>query len=70
MSENAYGAASWVKSTYSAPNGGTCVEWAPAFASTRGVVPVRDSKVSGGPVLLVSLESWTGFVTLVRASEV
>ncbi|MGW1145006.1 DUF397 domain-containing protein [Streptomyces sp. NPDC002454] len=70
MSENAYGTASWVKSTYSAPNGGHCVEWAPAVASAHGVVPVRDSKVSGGPVLLVSPESWAGFVALACASGV
>ncbi|MEV3874677.1 DUF397 domain-containing protein [Streptomyces sp. NPDC049906] len=55
----------WVRSSYSAPNGGTCVEWAPAVASAFGVVPVRDSKVFGGPVLLVSAGSWAGLVALV-----
>ncbi|WP_405799728.1 DUF397 domain-containing protein [Streptomyces sp. NBC_01506] len=52
----------WAKSTYSSQDGGNCVEWSPAFAESHGVVPVRDSKVTGGPVLTVSRVSWRAFV--------
>ncbi|WP_073793821.1 DUF397 domain-containing protein [Streptomyces uncialis] len=54
----------WEKSTYSGNNGGECVEWAPAHAVAHGMVPVRDSKVAGGPVLMVSPEGWAGLVGL------
>ncbi|MEV0777610.1 DUF397 domain-containing protein [Streptomyces sp. NPDC050433] len=52
----------WVKSSYSGPDGGNCVEWSPTFAHAQGVVPVRDSKVTGGPVLTVSAAGWRAFV--------
>ncbi|MFF5701789.1 DUF397 domain-containing protein [Streptomyces sp. NPDC012794] len=32
-----------------------------------GVVPVRDSKVQGGPVLLVAAGAWVPFVRALRA---
>lgn len=56
----------WVKSMYSGGEGGNCVEWSPAHAHAHGVVPVRDSKVVDGPVLMVSPEAWAGLVTAVR----
>lgn len=57
----------WVKSTYSGTSDGSnCVEWAPSYATATGVVPVRDSKVSGGPVLMFPVESWAGLVDLAR----
>ncbi|MCM2389349.1 DUF397 domain-containing protein [Streptomyces albipurpureus] len=59
----------WVKSSYSTVNGGACVEWAPAHAASTGVVPVRDSKVSNGPVLMVSSDAFAGLVTLARSAE-
>ncbi|MFG7946506.1 DUF397 domain-containing protein, partial [Streptomyces cacaoi] len=34
----------WVKSSYSSPEGGNCLEWSPASAAANGPVPVRDSK--------------------------
>ncbi|MFD9152387.1 DUF397 domain-containing protein, partial [Streptomyces diastaticus] len=40
----------WFKSSYS-DNGGQCVEVATNLAASHGTVPVRDSKVVGGPVL-------------------
>ncbi|MER7552383.1 DUF397 domain-containing protein [Streptomyces anulatus] len=55
----------WVKSSYS-DNGGTCVEWAPATASTTGIVPVRDSKNPGGPALAVAAEAFSSFVAGVK----
>ena len=48
----------WVKSSYSGDNGGNCVEIAPAFPT---VVPVRDSKLVNGPVLLVTRSAWSAF---------
>ncbi|ANW19386.1 DUF397 domain-containing protein [Streptomyces clavuligerus] len=56
----------WIKSSYSG-NGGACVEWAPSYASTHGVVPVRDSKQSDGPVLMVSTIAFAGLVTMARS---
>ncbi|MGW4639920.1 DUF397 domain-containing protein [Sphaerisporangium sp. NPDC004334] len=51
--------AMWRKSTYSGSSGGGCVE----VASNLGrVVGVRDSKVSGGPVLLFSAGEWSAFL--------
>ncbi|MER6910698.1 DUF397 domain-containing protein [Streptomyces sp. NPDC000594] len=59
----------WVKSSYSTQNGGSCVEWAPAHATTTGTVPLRDSKRPHGPVLLVSTTAFAGLVTLARTAE-
>ncbi|MFG2351747.1 DUF397 domain-containing protein [Streptomyces phaeochromogenes] len=53
------GAARWRKSTYSDDNGGECLEVADGVP---GVVPVRDSKVVGGAVLLVGADAWLAFV--------
>ncbi|MFG2380653.1 DUF397 domain-containing protein [Streptomyces avermitilis] len=58
------GAARWRKSTYSDGNGGSCVEVADGVP---GVVPVRDSKVPDGPVLLIGSASWTDFIGAVTA---
>ncbi|MFD4833689.1 DUF397 domain-containing protein [Streptomyces uncialis] len=59
----------WVKSSYSTDNGGACVEWAPARATTTGIVPVRDSKHTNGPVLTVSTEAFAGLVSLARSAD-
>ncbi|MFD3679540.1 DUF397 domain-containing protein [Streptomyces sp. NPDC058613] len=53
----------WVVSSYS-NNGGNCVEVAVNLA---GVVPVRDSKNPGGPVLEVGAGAFAVFVDGVRA---
>ncbi|ANW18170.1 DUF397 domain-containing protein [Streptomyces clavuligerus] len=58
----------WLKSSYSS-NGGACVEWAPSYASETGVVPVRDSKRTDGPVLMVSAVAFAGLVTMVRRAS-
>ncbi|WP_030619990.1 DUF397 domain-containing protein [Streptomyces fulvoviolaceus] len=51
--------ARWRKSTYSGGSGGeSCVEVADGVP---GVVPVRDSKLPAGPVLLVGAAAWTEF---------
>ncbi|MFJ4963579.1 hypothetical protein EES43_19270 [Streptomyces sp. ADI96-02] len=58
----------WVKSSYSA-NGGSCVEWAPRTASATGIVPVRDSKDVGGPVLSFPAAAFSTFVTGIKSGE-
>ncbi|GAB2456543.1 DUF397 domain-containing protein [Streptomyces incanus] len=51
--------ARWRKSTYSGGDGGeACVEVADGFP---GIVPVRDSKVTAGPVLVIGATAWTEF---------
>ncbi|GAA1352566.1 DUF397 domain-containing protein [Streptomyces beijiangensis] len=50
----------WVKSSYSAGDGGQCVEVARAV----GTVRVRDSKRAAGPVLAVGAAEWAAFLRL------
>jgi hypothetical protein len=57
------GAARWRKSTYSNQEGGSCLEVADGLP---GVVPVRDSKVAGGDVVVVGAGAWAAFVAGVR----
>ncbi|AXK32997.1 DUF397 domain-containing protein [Streptomyces armeniacus] len=49
---------SWRKSSYSAGNGGECVE----IATCPGTVHVRDSKNASGPILSVPDTPWTAFL--------
>ncbi|MER6910799.1 DUF397 domain-containing protein [Streptomyces sp. NPDC000594] len=58
----------WFKSSYS-ENGGQCVEAAANLVASCGVVPVRDSKVIDGPVLMVSTNAFTGLVTMARSAD-
>ncbi|MFF2957401.1 DUF397 domain-containing protein [Streptomyces sp. NPDC057963] len=58
----------WFKSSYSS-NGGQCVEVAANLIASRGVVPVRDSKSPGGPVLDVPAAAFASFVAGVRGGE-
>ncbi|MET8829045.1 DUF397 domain-containing protein [Streptomyces sp. NPDC004610] len=69
MSLPAPHAAEWVKSSHSGPEGGTCVEWAPGYASAAGVVPLRDSKQTDGPILILSLAAFTGLVSFARKAD-
>ncbi|BDH03904.1 DUF397 domain-containing protein [Streptomyces seoulensis] len=55
--------ARWHKSTYSNGDGGNCVEVADGVP---GLVPVRDSKVTDGPVLLLGATAWANFIGAVR----
>ncbi|MFJ4908238.1 DUF397 domain-containing protein [Streptomyces sp. NPDC093249] len=57
------GAASWRKSSYSNSDGGECIEISDDFTS---LVPVRDSKVPGGPVLVFPAGDWSFFVAAVK----
>ena len=49
----------WIKSSYSGPTGGNCVE---AAALPDGTVAVRDSKAPGGPALVFPAAAWGAFV--------
>ncbi|MEU9708638.1 MULTISPECIES: DUF397 domain-containing protein [unclassified Streptomyces] len=55
----------WFKSSYSS-NGGNCIEVAANLAATRGIVPVRDSKVVDGPVVTVPATAFSAFVAGVQ----
>ncbi|MGQ4714120.1 DUF397 domain-containing protein [Streptomyces anulatus] len=55
----------WFKSSYSS-NGGDCIEVAANLAASRGIVPVRDSKVLDGPVVAVPVTAFAAFVAGVR----
>ncbi|MEV5610190.1 DUF397 domain-containing protein [Streptomyces sp. NPDC052225] len=55
--------ARWRKSSYSNGQGGDCVEVADGVT---GVVPVRDSKVAGGPVIMIGADAWAAFVVSSR----
>ncbi|MEU4615310.1 DUF397 domain-containing protein [Streptomyces umbrinus] len=56
----------WRKSSYSNSDGGACVEVSDDFAT---VVPVRDSKVSHGQVLVFPVGGWTSFVSAIRDGQ-
>ncbi|MFF1381787.1 DUF397 domain-containing protein [Streptomyces sp. NPDC058308] len=58
--------ATWRKSSYSNGGGGNCVEVANGLP---GIVPVRDSKVTDGPVLVVPATAWAPFVSAVSRGE-
>lgn len=59
MREYDLSTAQWRRSSYSNGEGGSCVEIADDLPD---VVPVRDSKVPTGPVLLVTAGAWDTFV--------
>lgn len=56
--------ARWRRSSYSNTNGGNCVEISEDFP---GTVPVRDSKIPHGPVIVVPAAAWDVFVNSLKA---
>ncbi|NED32832.1 DUF397 domain-containing protein [Streptomyces sp. SID8499] len=58
----------WFTSSYS-DNGGACVEVATNLTATHGVIPVRDSKNTTGPVLSFPAGSFSVFVAGVKGGE-
>ncbi|WP_282083186.1 DUF397 domain-containing protein [Streptomyces tendae] len=57
----------WRKSSYSGGSGGEdCLE---VTDGVPGVIPVRDSKVADGPVMVVGSAAWTEFVRTVVQSR-
>lgn len=51
--------ARWVKSSYSGPTGGNCVEVARIGG---GLVAVRDSRRTAGPTLVFPVREWSAFI--------
>jgi hypothetical protein len=58
--------AHWVKSSYSGPTGGNCVEV--AFLAD-GQVAVRNSRRRSGPALVFSAGEWHAFTGGVRGGQ-
>ncbi|MFI7410325.1 DUF397 domain-containing protein [Streptomyces sp. NPDC049627] len=64
MREYDLSSASWRKSSYSGGNGGEdCVEVADGVP---GVVPVRDSKLPSGDILMIGADAWAEFIAAIR----
>ncbi|WP_327314648.1 DUF397 domain-containing protein [Streptomyces sp. NBC_01235] len=57
--------AGWRRSSYSGPEGGSCVEVLDGYPAG---VPVRDSKAPQGPALVFSAAGWAAFVVAVKTS--
>ncbi|MFF0623230.1 DUF397 domain-containing protein [Streptomyces sp. NPDC004296] len=57
----------WRKSSYSNMDGGNCVEVADGLP---GLVPIRDSKVPGGPALLLPAAAWSAFVATIKVEDI
>ncbi|MGC4862308.1 DUF397 domain-containing protein [Micromonospora sp. DT41] len=55
--------ANWRKSIRSGDNGGNCVEVA---TNLSGVVAVRDSKDSTGPLLTFTAQAWADFIAATK----
>ncbi|MBV9406709.1 MAG: DUF397 domain-containing protein [Acidobacteriaceae bacterium] len=55
----------WRKSSYSAGNGGDCVE----AGGAHGLVLVRDTKNQGGAVLRFSADVWRAFAMKVKQTR-
>ncbi|MEU3209246.1 DUF397 domain-containing protein [Streptomyces cyaneofuscatus] len=53
----------WRKSSYSNGDSGSCLEIQDHHPTA---VPVRDSKVPGGPTLLIPAPGWSTFINAVR----
>ncbi|MFI8001673.1 DUF397 domain-containing protein [Streptomyces sp. NPDC086010] len=51
--------ATWQKSSYSGASGGDCLE---ISTDHPAAVPVRHSKVTGGPALVFRTAAWSAFV--------
>ncbi|MGS2590067.1 DUF397 domain-containing protein [Streptomyces hebeiensis] len=56
--------ATWRRSSYSG-QGGDCIE---VFDDLPGGVPVRDSKVPAGPVLVFGRRAWVAFTAQAKRS--
>lgn len=58
----------WRKSSHSDAQGqGNCVEIAETYATTHGVIAIRDSKNPTGQPLLVTTTAWHTFTTATAA---
>ncbi|MFR9673321.1 DUF397 domain-containing protein [Streptomyces sp. TR02-1] len=57
---------SWRRSSYSNSDGGQCVEVSDDFGA---VIPVRDSKVPDGSVLVFPAVGWGSFISAIRSKH-
>lgn len=56
----------WMKSSYSGPTGGNCVELAHLYG---GQVAIRNSRHRSGPALLFTEAEWDAFLAGVKDGE-
>ncbi|MFD4234995.1 DUF397 domain-containing protein [Streptomyces sp. NPDC058542] len=63
MTESATPLCNWRKSSYSSPDKDSCLEVQDHHPTA---VPVRDSKVPGGPAVLIPAAGWAVFVDAVK----
>jgi hypothetical protein len=59
-------AAGWIKSSYSGPTGGNCVEITHLYG---GQVAVRNSRHASGPALLFTAAEWDAFLAGAKDGE-
>jgi hypothetical protein len=58
--------ATWEKSSFSEPNGGSCVE---VNLGRAGLVGVRDTKLDASPVFVFDVAEWKAFLLAVKAGQ-
>ncbi|MFJ2741799.1 DUF397 domain-containing protein [Streptomyces sp. NPDC087440] len=63
MHQHSLISAQWRKSSYSGTESNNCVEVSDCLP---GLVPVRDSKVQDGPILLIQSASWGSFIASLK----
>lgn len=56
----------WRKSSYSGPEGGSCIE---VLDGHKSGVPVRDSKDPHGPALVFPAADWSSFISAVKNGD-
>lgn len=56
----------WMKSTFSGPTGGNCVELAHLYG---GQVAIRNSRHKSGPALLFTAAEWDAFLAGAKSGE-
>lgn len=56
----------WIKSSYSGPTGGNCVEIAHLYG---GQVAIRNSRHTSGPALLFTAAEWDAFLAGAKDGE-
>jgi len=56
----------WQAATFCGPNGGNCVE---VNRAVRGIIGMRDSKPTAGPVLAFDDEEWGAFLVAAKSGR-
>ncbi|QUQ64421.1 DUF397 domain-containing protein [Kutzneria sp. CA-103260] len=63
---DAFPSDAWETAAFCGPNGGNCVE---VNLGAHGLVGLRDSKLSAGPVLVFDDEEWGAFVAAAKCGQ-